>query len=89
MRKQKDKLYEGKASSGSKRLEGKYANYIEIGHNAFEFILDFGQHYPENEEAELCTRIITSPNYAKAFLNALMASIENFEERFGDIEEPE
>ena len=89
MRKQKDKLYGGKATLGSKQPEGKYANYLEIGHNAFEFILDFGQYYSENEEAELCTRIITSPNYAKAFLKALMASIENFEERFGDIEDPD
>ena len=74
---------------GSRQSEGKYANYLEIGHNAFEFILDFGQYYSENEQAELCTRIITSPNYAKAFLKALTASIANFEERFGNIEDPE
>jgi hypothetical protein len=25
--------------------EGRYANYFQIGHNAFEFIIDFGQGY--------------------------------------------
>ena len=89
MQKRKDKLYEGTATLGSKRLEGKYANHLEIGHNAFEFILDFGQYYAGNEEAELCARIITSPNYVKAFLKVLMKSVANFEERFGDIEDPD
>lgn len=41
------------------KLEGRYANYFKVGHNAFEFVLDFGQFYPGSEKAELCTRIIT------------------------------
>ncbi len=28
-------------------LEGRYANYFKVGYNAFEFLLDFGQFYPE------------------------------------------
>jgi hypothetical protein len=48
---------------GSKKLEGRYANYFKVGHNAFEFVFDFGQYYPEIDEAELYTRIITSPRY--------------------------
>ena len=44
-----------------KNLEGRYANYFKVGHNAVEFIFDFGQHYPETDEAELYTRVITSP----------------------------
>jgi len=24
-------------------LEGRYANYFQVGHNAVEFVLDFGQ----------------------------------------------
>ena len=39
------------------RLEGKYANYFKVGHNAFEFVLDFGQYYPANGEAQFHTRI--------------------------------
>ena len=56
---------ESKASRGGKKLEGRYANYFKVGHNAVEFVLDFGQHYSENDEAELYTRIITGPCYAK------------------------
>jgi hypothetical protein len=61
---------------GSKKLEGRYANYFKVGHNAFEFVFDFGQYYPEIDEAELYTRIITSPRYAKELLSTLQESIE-------------
>ncbi len=47
------------------KLEGQYDNYFKVGHNAYEFVIDFGQYYPENDQAELYTRIITSPCYAK------------------------
>jgi hypothetical protein len=57
------------------RLEGKYANYFEVGRNAFEFILDFGQFYSEDQEANLHTRIVTSPAYAKALLDILRESL--------------
>ena len=33
-------------------LEGQDANDFKILHNAFEFVLDSGQLYPETEEAE-------------------------------------
>lgn len=61
------------------KLEGRYANYFKIGHNPFEFVLDFGQFYPESEKVELCTRIVTSPVYAKALLETLKESIEEYE----------
>jgi hypothetical protein len=34
-------------------LEGSFSNYIKILYKAFEFVLDFGEHYSEIEEAEL------------------------------------
>jgi hypothetical protein len=67
------------------KLEGRYANYFKVGHNAFEFVIDFCQFYPESEEAELRTRIITNPNYAKALLKTLRESIEQYEQNFGVI----
>ena len=33
-------------------LEGRYANYFKVGHNAFEFLLDFGQLAREDERVE-------------------------------------
>ncbi|MGX2041070.1 DUF3467 domain-containing protein [Methylocaldum sp. MU1018] len=62
--------------------EGKYANYVKVGHNAFEFVLDFGQVYSEAEEPQLHTRIVTSPVYAKAFLETLRDPIDQYEHRF-------
>jgi hypothetical protein len=65
-------------------LEGKYANYFKVGYNAFEFIIDCGQFYSENEEAQLHTRIITSPAYAKALLETLQESIDQYQQSFAD-----
>ena len=87
MRHPKSNNREGKASQGGEKREGKYANYFKVGHNAFEFVFDFGQHYSENEEAELYTRIITSPCYAKELLETLRESIERYEKSFGTIKE--
>jgi len=67
------------------RLEGKYANYFKVGHNAFEFVLDFGQYYPENAGAQFHTRIISNPVYTKALLHTLGESIEQYEQTFGAI----
>jgi hypothetical protein len=66
-------------------LEGRYANYFTVGHNAVEFLLDFGQFYPEAEHATLHTRIITSPQYAMALLETLREAIERYEQSFGAI----
>jgi len=71
----------------SKKLEGRYANYFKVGHNAFEFVLDFGQYYPENKEEELYTRIVTSSVYAKVLLRTLKELIECYEKIFEVINE--
>jgi hypothetical protein len=87
MRNRKIKNPKGKISRGGPKIEGKYANYFKVGHNAFEFLLDFGQYYPETEEEELYTRIVTSPCYAKSLLKTLRDSIEQYEKNFGSIKE--
>jgi hypothetical protein len=78
-----------RASCESQKFEGRYANYFKIGYNAFEFVIDFGQSYSENDKTELCTRIVTGPVYAKALLKALKDSIETFETTFGSISNEE
>lgn len=70
-------------------LEGRYANYFKVGYNAFEFLIDFGQFYPEGKEAQLHTRIITSPIYAKALFETLRESIDRYEQTFGVISKEE
>jgi len=65
----------------SPTIEGKYANYFRVGHNAFEFILDFGQLFAETSQEQLHTRIITSPAYAKE----LRDSVQKHERTFGEV----
>ena len=67
------------------RSEGRYANYFNVGHNAFEVILEFGQFYEENEQPRLHTRIVTSPDYAKRLLELLQESLGQYEKQFGVI----
>lgn len=66
-------------------LEGRYANYFKVGHNAVEFLLDFGQFYAGSETAHLHTRIITNPSYAKAMWDTLHEAIGQYEATFGQI----
>lgn len=77
--------HEGEDCHEARLLEGRYANYFKVGHNPIEFLLDFGQFYPESEKAQLHTRIITSPIYAKALLEILQESIDRYEQTFGSI----
>ena len=67
------------------RINGLYANYCKIGHNAFEFVLDFGQWQKDSGKESIHTRIITAPAYAKAFLEILKESITEYEKEFGTI----
>ena len=68
-------------------LEGRYANYFEIGHNAYEFLCDFGQAYEGGEKAQIHTRIIIGPKYAQALCKLLGESIDRYEQTFGVIPE--
>jgi hypothetical protein len=69
----------------SGQLEGRYANYFKVGHNAFELIIDCGQYYANDEKPQLHTRIITSPGYGKALLNTLRESLEEYERTNGPV----
>jgi len=72
-------------------LEGRYANFFKVGYNSAEFIIDFGQCYSGNDQAELYTRIITSPEYAKSLLETLRSAVKQYETKIRTIpgeEEP-
>jgi hypothetical protein len=78
---------EDKPLHPAEQLEGRYANYFQVGHNAFEILLDFGQFYPENVAARFHTRIITGPAYAKVLSKTLRGCIDQYEQTFGVIPE--
>ena len=65
--------------------EGRYANYFNAGHNAFEVILEFAQFYEGDAQPRVHTRIITSPAYARTFLDVLKDSLERYESVYGSI----
>jgi hypothetical protein len=64
---------------------GSYANYLVVGHNAFEFVLDFGQSYEGSENVRVHTRIVTAPVYARAMLETLQAAVDQFESTHGPV----
>ncbi len=66
--------------------EGRYVNYFEVGHNAAEFVIDFGQFHVEQDMARLHTRIVTSPVYAKLLAAMLTNAVERYEGDHGNIE---
>ncbi len=68
-------------------LEARYANFFKIGSNAFEFLLDFGQFYPQNGDGLIHTRVVMSPVYAKALLQTLSDSISQYEKSFEEVKD--
>jgi hypothetical protein len=67
--------------------KGTYANYFEIGHTAFEFVLDFGEAYAGSTStpAGCHTRVVTSPIYMIALLDLIKKSVADYESAFGRI----
>ncbi|WP_454062773.1 DUF3467 domain-containing protein [Candidatus Nitrospira salsa] len=64
---------------------GQYSNFFKVGHSAFEFVLDFGQSYSEDQAEQYHTRIIISPFYARILVKLLRDSINKHEHNFGPI----
>lgn len=65
--------------------EGRYANYFEVGHNLFEFILDFGQGGREREPIRIYVRIVTTPEGASTLSRLLEGALEKYRKMFGPI----
>ena len=70
----------------ARRPEARYSNYVEIGHNAFEVVLDFGQLY-NSAERTIHSRIVMGPAYAKELLSTLERCLAQYEQDFGPIRE--
>lgn len=63
----------------------RYANYFEVGHNRYEFLVDFGQYHPENEQVALHTRIALGPPHAKLLWRLMGDAIRAHEAVGGEI----
>jgi uncharacterized protein DUF3467 len=62
-----------------------YANYYEVGHNAFEFLIDFGQFQPEFGTVRMHSRMVMGPVHAKLLARLLGEAIARFEAEHGEI----
>jgi hypothetical protein len=50
--------------------EGRYANFFQVGHNEFEFVIEFGQ-----QDLGIHTRIYVSPQYARVLCDLLLETL--------------
>jgi hypothetical protein len=76
-----------KQKSNARAPLARYANYFEVGHNPYEFLIDFGQYRPEAEEVVLHTRIAVSPTHSKLLAEMLSAAVQKYEAENGRISE--
>jgi hypothetical protein len=65
--------------------EGRYANYFQIGFNADEFVLEFGQQYLPDLES-IHTRIVVSPSSARSLATLLADTLRRYAEIYGRLE---
>jgi hypothetical protein len=77
-----------RSSSRHRAPLARYANYFEVGHNAFEFLLDFGQYQPDAEAIVLHTRMALGPTHAKLLARMLEKAVTAHETSNGPIAEP-
>jgi len=65
--------------------QGEYSNLAIISHSPSEFIVDFVRVVPGAPKAKVKSRIILSPDRAKALFEALSDNIEKYESAYGKI----
>jgi hypothetical protein len=70
---------------GDKEWEGVYSNFVIITHSASEFVLDFARMLPGAPKAKVFSRILMTPQHAKALLGTLENNIKKFEAEHGEI----
>jgi hypothetical protein len=70
---------------GEKEAEGTYANLAIISHSPAEFIIDFTRVLPGVPKTKVYSRIIMTPQHAKALSKALQDNLTKYEAQFGEI----
>ncbi|MBW6458659.1 MAG: DUF3467 domain-containing protein [FCB group bacterium] len=70
-----------------KTAQGIYANLQIVTHSPTEFVLDFCQLLPGLPKANVVSRLILSPQHAKALMKTLAANIGRYEQHFGEIKD--
>ena len=68
--------------------QGQYSNLMFITHSPSEFILDFARLLPGSRKGKVYSRIIMTPQHAKALSELLRRNIDTYEEKHGPIKLP-
>ena len=71
------------------QADGVYSNLVIVSFSPSEFILDFARRVPGPNKAKVHSRVLMTPLSAKLLLKTLEKNIENYEEKFSEIELPE
>lgn len=66
--------------------KGRFANAAVVTHTDDAFFLDFALAYPR-QPVRILSRVITSPQHAKALLRTLADNVARYEKRLGPIPE--
>jgi len=66
--------------------KGRFANAAVVTHTDDAFFLDFALAYPR-QPVRVLSRVITSPQHAKALLRTLADNVARYEKRLGVIPE--
>ena len=70
---------------GDKEWEGVYSNFVIITHSPSEFVLDFARMLPGAPKAKVFSRILMTPQHARALLGTLENNIQKYEAEHGKI----
>jgi hypothetical protein len=70
---------------GDKEWEGVYSNFVIITHSNSEFVLDFARMLPGAQKAKVFSRILMTPQHAKALLGTLESNLKKFEAEHGQV----
>ncbi len=72
------------------RSRPEYANWMNIRHNPYEFIVEVGHMSPGKTKpnVRICHRMVVSPQHMKQFADVIVRSIQRYESTFGGIKQP-
>ena len=70
---------------GEKEWEGVYSNFVIVTHSNAEFIIDFARMLPGVKKVKVFSRIVMTPQSAKALLSTLETNIAKYEKDHGKI----
>ncbi|MAF26444.1 MAG: DUF3467 domain-containing protein [Gemmatimonadota bacterium] len=65
--------------------QGQYSNLVFVTFSPSEFILDFARVLPGARKGQVYSRIITTPQHAKALRDLLVRNVDAFEDKHGAI----